>query len=190
MTMAEVMRISDGCITVEYVPLEGRSIEEVREELASDPEVHAVDVPVTDVLPLGFPHDSSHEQWHLEVIHADKLWDGSESGEYPYVTGWPSGAEVVVAVIDDGVDGTHRDLNDNVDTTVDRCHWTGLVVDDEIHDHGTHVAGIAAAERNSQDGVGVAPEARILPIRLLGPGRCVSTTAEAVALAIRTGALM
>ena len=74
--IAEVVRISGGCLNVEYVPISGRSIGEVREELADDPEVHAVGRPVTEYFLDSFPHDSSHEQWHLEEIEADKLWDG------------------------------------------------------------------------------------------------------------------
>ena len=166
--VAEVVRITGGCLNVEYVALDGRSIEQVREDLASDPEVHAVDLPVTDIHPLDF-HDQEGgiAQWHLEAIEADRLLH------------WRWDADVVVAVIDTGVDGTHRDLDDNLITREgDMCHRT------DSFGHGTHVAGIVAAERNGQDVVGVAPQARILPIRLLLRGACVSTTAEAVGLAI------
>ena len=114
---------------------------------------------------------------------------------------------MVVAVIDDGVDGTHHDLDANLVTTGDACHrrvnedWDG-----DVNDHGTHVAGIIAAERNGRDVVGVAPQARILPIKkhyrddlfdkngnYLGPtdphcfGLIPSTTA-AVKLAMEQGA--
>ena len=177
--VAEVVRIAGGCFNVEYVPLEGRSIEEVREELASDPEVHAVDLPETDHRLLSF-HDQEGRiaQWHLEAIEADELWR------------WRWGADVVVAVIDTGVDGDHQDLDDNLIATDDDCHRT------VTHSHGTHVAGIIAAERNEQDVVGVAPEARVLPIKLhLNPDQLdptchelVPTTAAAVLLAVQEGA--
>ena len=166
--VAEVVRIADGCLNVEYIPLEGRTIKQVREELASDPEVHAVDLPVTDVYPSDFHYDEvGKEQWHLEKIEADILWNGGTSGEGLRVSGWPAGAEVVVAVIDDGVDGSHRDLDANLITTGDSCHRSVTVdLDGDLNDHGTHVAGIIAAEKNSQDVVGVAPEAMILPIKI------------------------
>ena len=109
--VAEVVRITDGCLNIEYIPLQGRTVAQVRQELASDPDVHAVGRAVTD-----YALDSSHEfpydedakkQWHLEAIEADKLWDGWEDGNGRR---WPGsvGAGVVVAVIDTGVDGGHR----------------------------------------------------------------------------------
>ena len=206
--VAEVVRISGGCLNVEYIPLAGRTIDEVREELASDSEVHAVDVPVTDDYAFDFPYDEA-EQWHLEEIEANILWYGGTGRDGLRVfSGWPTeGTEVVVAVIDDGVDGTHHDLDANLVTTGDACHrrvnedWDG-----DVNDHGTHVAGIIAAERNGRDVVGVAPQARILPIKkhyrddlfdkndnYLGPtdphcfGLIPSTTA-AVKLAMEQGA--
>jgi len=168
--VAEVVRIADGCLNVEYIPLEGRTIGEVREELASDPEVHAVDLPVTDVYPSDFHYDDpGKEQWHLETIEADILWYGgtSEDGQQVF-SGWPTeGAEVVVAVIDDGVLGSHNDLDANLITTGHPCHRkVELDWDRDLNDHGTHVAGIIAAERNGRDVVGVAPWARILPIKI------------------------
>ena len=182
--VAEVVRITDGCLNIEYIPLQGRTVAQVRQELASDPDVHAVGRAVTD-----YALDSSHEfpydedakkQWHLEAIEADKLWDGWEDGNGRR---WPGsvGAGVVVAVIDTGVDGGHRDLDKNIESSVDACHRT------DINSHGTHVAGIVAAERNSKDVAGVAPEAKIVPIRLLA-GACVGSATAAVDLAMEKGA--
>ena len=182
--VAEVVRITDGCLNIEYIPLQGRTVAQVRQELASDPDVHAVGRAVTD-----YALDSSHEfpydedakkQWHLEAIEADKLWDGWEDDKGRR---WPGseGAGVVVAVIDTGVDGGHRDLDKNIESSVDACHRT------DINSHGTHVAGIVAAERNSKDVAGVAPEAKIVPIRLLA-GACVGSATAAVDLAIEKGA--
>ena len=88
---------------------------------------------------------------------------------------------MVVAVIDTGVDGGHRDLDKNIESSVDACHRT------DINSHGTHVAGIVAAERNSKDVAGVAPEAKIVPIRLLA-GACVGSATAAVDLAMEKGA--
>ena len=149
---------------MEYIPLAGRTIEQVRAELADDPDVHAVDLPATDVFPLGFPYDEAgREQWHLERLEADKLWDGWTDVEGRRWSGWPVGAEVVVAVIDTGVDGGHPDLDGSLVPSGDACHRT----DNNLH--GTYVAGIIAAERNERDVVGVAPQARILPIKVHFP---------------------
>ena len=181
--VAEVVRISGGCLNVEYVVLVGRTVVQVREELADDPEVHAVGLPVTDVFPVDFHSDEAGmDQWHLEEIGADVLWLGGQTQDGRDVGVWPAGADVVVAVIDTGVDGAHPDLDGNLDTSVDMCHRT------DPDGHGTHVAGIVAAERNEQDVVGVAPQATILPIRLSPVGACGFSATAAVDLAIEQGA--
>ena len=97
-------------------------------------------------------------------------------------------AEVVVGVIDTGVDYRHADLVDNmwvnpfeiaddgedndengfVDDVygADFAYLDGDPMDD--HGHGTHVAGIIAAERNNEIGVaGLAPNAKIMALRFL-----------------------
>ena len=167
--VAEVVRISGGCLYVEYVPLGGRTVDQVREELASDPEVHAVDLPVIDVYPSDFHYDDrDYEQWHLERIEANNLWYGGVGADgLRVLSGWPAGADVVVAVIDDGVDGSHPDLDANLITRGDSCHRSPHKNNKgELNDHGTHVAGIIGAERNGRYVVGVAPDARILPIKI------------------------
>ena len=150
--VAEVVRIADGCMVVEYEPLRGRTVAQVREALSVDPTVHAVGVPPRDIHPDQASTTDSWRpsQWFLDAIGVEPLWDS-----------WRTETEVVVAVIDSGVDATHPDLDANVLTVGDACHRvpnTG---------HGTHVAGIIAAERNNRgDLVGVAPNAKILPIKI------------------------
>ncbi len=72
-----------------------------------------------------------------------------------------------VAVLDTGVDLTHPDLVANLDISLDKnCYSSGPPQDG--HGHGTHVAGIIAAQRGNNIGVvGVAPSARIVPIKVL-----------------------
>ena len=179
-----MVRITGGCLNVEYVALAGRTVEQVREELALDPEVHAVSRPVTDVYPIDFHSDAAGmDQWHLEAIDANTLWWGEQTQVGRRVGGWPADADVVVAVIDTGVDGGHPDLDDNLITRDgDVCHRT------DPHGHGTHVAGIVAAERNGEAVVGVAPQAEILPIRLSPVGDCLPSATAAIDLAIEQGA--
>lgn len=64
---------------------------------------------------LETPNDPSFDQqWHLEKIEAPAAWD-IETG----------GSEVIIAILDSGVDLSHEDLQDNL--------W---VNDDEIADNG------------------------------------------------------
>lgn len=79
------------------------------------------------------------------------------------------GAGVTVAVVDSGVDLTHPDLAGRLSPTADWKDWVdGDGVPQDENGHGTHVAGIIAATRNNGIGIaGVAPEATIMPLRVM-----------------------
>ncbi|WP_309108478.1 S8 family serine peptidase [Arthrobacter sp.] len=122
---------------------------------------------------------------------------GEENGGMRLTGAWTAskGAGVVVAVVDTGIT-SHADLNANVlpgydmmaDTDYsrdldgrdsnprDEGDWTpaGMCGDGVPASpsswHGTQVAGIVAATANDSYGMtGVAPQAKILPVRVLGP---------------------
>ena len=77
-----------------------------------------------------------------------------------------TGSGVVVAVVDTGVDEGHEDLAGRVLPGWDFVDSDPYATDP--NGHGTHVAGTIAATRDNDIGVaGVAPDARILPIRVL-----------------------
>ncbi|WP_291382768.1 S8 family serine peptidase [Demequina sp.] len=93
------------------------------------------------------------EQWGIQASGIDTAWQ---------VTG---GDGVVVAVVDTGVDLTQPDL-------VDRLvpGWDVVDSDDtpqDLNGHGTHVAGIVAASANDIGTAGAAPQASIMPVRVL-----------------------
>jgi subtilisin family serine protease len=75
------------------------------------------------------------------------------------------GTGATVAVVDSGVDLAHPDL---VDRLLPGYDWVG---DDSVpqdgNGHGTHVAGTIAASENGLGAVGVAPEASVIPLRVL-----------------------
>ncbi len=73
---------------------------------------------------------------------------------------WPEteGEGVKVGIIDTGVDETHVELKNRIK---DGINFSGGSTDDfcDQNGHGTHIAGIVAAERNGVGVVGVAPKA-------------------------------
>jgi len=114
-------------------------------------------------------------QWHLERIGAVAAWKVG------------AGAGVVAAVVDTGVDPDHPDLRANL------LPGANTFDGDDPRDtdgHGTHVAGlIAAAAGNGEGGAGVAPGARILPIRAIGSwGGTAESVAAGITYAVDHGA--
>lgn len=73
------------------------------------------------------------------------------------------GAGIIVAVLDTG-GPNHIDLNGNLLPAIN-CSGTGTP--DDHQGHGTHVGGIIGALENGIGVIGVAPEAKILPIKVL-----------------------
>jgi subtilisin family serine protease len=95
-----------------------------------------------------------------------------------------NGSGVTVAVIDTWVDYTHPDLGGRVlagaDCTGGSCK-PGKVAPDKCEAHGTHVAGTIASQT-----YGVAPAARILPLRVLKwTGSECAGTSNDLAVAVR-----
>ena len=107
---------------------------------------------------LGVPTGSDPYrglQWDLATIQAPAAWAAS------------TGAGVTVAVVDSGVDAGHPDLAGQVLPGTDLVTGTSGVSSDP-NGHGTHVAGTIAALTGNGVGVaGLAPDAKILPVRVL-----------------------
>ena len=101
------------------------------------------------------------QQWGLARVRASDAWASA------------TGSGVTIAIVDSGVDLGHPDLAANVDLDRDVDFVDGKTDTDGAQDttgHGTHVAGIAAAVTNNGVGIaGVAPRARIMAVRVLGP---------------------
>ncbi len=88
-------------------------------------------------------------------------------------------APVTVAVVDSGVEDTHPDLEGRVDTERSvKCSVNGVATQDfygwrdEFY-HGTHVAGIIAANHNDIGIDGIAPQATIVAIQATNDNRLI-----------------
>jgi subtilisin len=85
------------------------------------------------------------------------------------------GTGVRIAILDTGIDYDHPDLDGNYKGGNNFVEYSDGIVrtdpfDDSYNSHGTHVAGIIAAENNGIGVVGVAPNADIYAIKVLDGG--------------------
>ena len=77
------------------------------------------------------------------------------------------GSDVVVAVVDQHIDNRHVDLDGNFVKHYD-ASGVGVVANNTYNNHGTHVAGIIAAEADGEGMHGVAPGADLIGISFGG----------------------
>lgn len=97
------------------------------------------------------------QQWGLKKIEVQKAWDLGFTGN-----------GIIVAVVDTGVDLNHPDLKDNILVGYNAITGaSGSTTTQDNNGHGTHVSGIIAAEANGIGIVGVAYQAKILPVKAL-----------------------
>ncbi|MCK5242865.1 S8 family serine peptidase [bacterium] len=101
-----------------------------------------------------------YQQWYLSKVNANFAWsvaDGSEN--------------ITVAVVDSGVDLNHPDLKNRLvrgATLVSQEDYSPTSEGMDDHGHGTHVAGIIAAQSNNNLGIsGCAWKGKIMPIKVL-----------------------
>jgi type VII secretion-associated serine protease mycosin len=94
------------------------------------------------------------DQWQLGVLNATAAWRYS------------TGSGITVAVLDSGVDANHPDLVGQVLPGADFVDGTSDGRTDLVG-HGTTVAALIAGRRDDNGVVGLAPDARILPVRVL-----------------------
>ncbi|MFE0046578.1 type VII secretion-associated serine protease mycosin [Streptomyces albireticuli] len=99
------------------------------------------------------------QEWALDALHTEEAWRTTK------------GAGVTVAVLDTGVDDGHPDLRGQVLPGKDLIGFGAGPGDRAWARHGTAMAGIIAGRGHGEgraDGVlGVAPEAKILPVRVI-----------------------
>lgn len=94
------------------------------------------------------PNDAFYEndfQWATTACNIDKAWDISTGSE-----------NVVVGILDTGIDAGHPDLSGRLDFYLNRDFTLGMevhVIATDPFGHGTHVAGIIGATTNNNVGV-------------------------------------
>ncbi|MEU5946532.1 type VII secretion-associated serine protease mycosin [Micromonospora sp. NPDC047465] len=116
----------------------------------------AVPVPLAPTDSQSRPDQIRDEQWQLDALQAKAAWRSS------------TGRGVTVAVIDSGVDASHPDLAGQVLPGLDLVDPGGSADEPDPVGHGTTVAGLIAGRNDDKRGaVGLAPDARILPVRVL-----------------------
>jgi subtilisin family serine protease/5-hydroxyisourate hydrolase-like protein (transthyretin family) len=140
--------------TYNLIPAIAASVPEVAiEALKKNPNITNVELD-SMVYALDTELDNS---WGVKRIGAGFVHDSGNKG-----------AGVNVAIIDTGIDYTHSDLNANYVGGYDFVNGDDDPMDDDTaYGHGTHVAGIVAAEDNGEGVVGVAPEASLYALKAL-----------------------
>lgn len=127
--------------------------------------------------------ETNTTSWNLDYVEAPRVW--KELGI--------TGKGVVVAVLDFGVDYNHPNLQGNMWESPDHPHhgWDFVNDDNDPMEelvsffeagggHGTHCAGVVAGNRTVGTTCGVAPDAQIMAVRVLGKGSRVSSIINGV----------
>ncbi|MBK7394094.1 MAG: S8 family serine peptidase [Chloracidobacterium sp.] len=138
------------------------------------------------------------DQWALNNLGQD---GGTQRADIDALKAWTKtkgSDEVVVAVLDSGVDFTHVDLKENMWTRpanvpaytddelgtfndINGYNGTDKIADPmDDNGHGTHCAGIIGAEGDNGEGItGINQKVKIMPLKFLGRGG-MGTTEDAI----------
>lgn len=124
---------------------------------------------------IGFDYSDPdyNDQWHHPKVESTRAWEMTMGR-----------SDVIVAVCDSGVEANHEDLSGNV-LTPGYNFVTKTKESSPATYHGTMVAGLIASKHNNKGGLGVAPNVKILPLKITTNG---STSLSTITNCIRYGA--
>ena len=127
--------------------------------------------------------DEMNQQYGLVTTKAYAAYDRGYTGD-----------GIKVAVFDGGFDTGHTDLDANLITGYDEEDDNNTPNADShtavVGGHGTHVAGIIAAEKNNSGMHGIAYNASIMPVKIFtDSGSMLSDISNSVAYAVDNGAI-
>lgn len=101
------------------------------------------------------PNDFWYDrQWDRTIIRADWAWNVSFGG-----------SDIIVALLDTGIDTTHPDLTSNRIPGYNFVEENSSVQD--AHGHGTTVAGIVGAEIDNLEGIAGISQSSLMPVKVV-----------------------
>lgn len=116
--------------------------------------------------------------WHLKAVNAPAAWQMTKGSP-----------EVIVAVIDDGIDASHPIFQGRLYRPYNVFTQNNYLSTGE--GHGTHVAAIAAGSTAyyNQGAAGIAPNCKIMPVQVFDNGLCtISAMVSGIMYAVLHGA--
>lgn len=170
-----------------YVP-QGKE-QEIMAALSKDPAVEYVEQNAY-VFGGSIPNDPEFKrQW---ALHNTGQTGGKEDADIDAPEAWDEtigSSGVVVAVLDTGIDPNHPDLPSS--KIVKKENFSTEINTDDNNGHGTHIAGIIAAETNNSKGVaGICQKCKLLIGKVLDKDEVgdAATIAKAIEWAVDNGA--
>ncbi|MFJ7467841.1 S8 family serine peptidase [Peribacillus frigoritolerans] len=132
----------------------GESTDNLIEELEEQKDVEYAE-PNYLFKKMESPNDPAYiDQWHHKKLGTGAAWTKSMGSK-----------ELIVAIIDDGIDRNHEDLKGRIVNAYDTIRNRKHII--PKGEHGTHIAGIIAGSANNGiGGTGVAPNVKLMPINV------------------------
>ena len=188
---------------LEHVTLpKSQSVSNAVEQYMSDPNVEYAEPNYLVHIDSTIPNDIYFDrQWSLRNIGI--IGDGTPGADIQATDAWDistGSSNIVIAVVDTGIDYNHADLVGNIWTNPDEIANNGIdddlngLVDDwrgwdfynndndpfDDHGHGTHVAGTIGAVGNNSEGVaGLMWKVQLMPLKFLSE-EGAGTTADSI----------